>query len=164
MVHRFYREFKGAADFIGFYSLPKASVLVLDLDLARTMLVTDFEVFNSRAFYVNERDDPISAHLISMSGPKWRKLRTKLSPTFTSGKLKGMFPIMVQISENFAKSVEGIVRENPGGFNGFTTDVIGNCAFGIECNSLEDPNNKFRTMGDKIFNGPLGGRWPRCSS
>lgn len=37
----------------------------------------------------------------------------------------------------------------------FTTDIIGSCAFGIDCNSLKNPNSEFRNFGKKIFDSTL---------
>lgn len=37
----------------------------------------------------------------------------------------------------------------------YTTDGIGSCAFGLDCNTLKNPDSDFRKYGDKIFQ-PLG--------
>ncbi|KAK9696320.1 Cytochrome P450 [Popillia japonica] len=37
----------------------------------------------------------------------------------------------------------------------FTTNVIGSCAFGLECNCFENPNNEFRVHTRKFFDGSI---------
>lgn len=46
------------------------------------------------------------------TGQRWKELRLKLIPTFTSGKLKGMFPLMLESSEIFEKHLEQVVAAN----------------------------------------------------
>ncbi|CAD7079519.1 unnamed protein product [Hermetia illucens] len=131
-------------------------VVATDLDFVKDVLVRDFNSFHGRGFYSNEKDDPISAHLFSLDGPKWRSLRMKLTPTFTSGKMKYMFPSIVEVSERFNQTLGEILNEDSDldvkeMLTRFTTDVIGTCAFGLECNSLKDPNSDFRKYGRMVF-------------
>jgi len=78
--------------FVGIYLTLRPALLVRDAQLAHDMLVKDFASFHDRGVYVDEIHDPLSANLFSMEGTGWRTTRTKLTPSFTSGKLKGMFP------------------------------------------------------------------------
>ncbi|XP_037949037.1 cytochrome P450 6a2-like [Teleopsis dalmanni] len=147
-----YKKFKGVAPFVGIFFFQRPTAYILDRQLAKNILIKDFPVFADRGGFYNERDDPLSAHLFALDGVKWKQLRQKLSPTFTSGKMKFMFPTVVKVAEQFVHVLNDLLKEG-NNFDvkelsaRFTTDVIGTCAFGIECNSLKDPNAEFRTMG-----------------
>lgn len=105
--------------------------------------------------------DPLSAHLFNVDNPKWRILRTKLTPTFTSGKMKMMFGTVCDVG---AKLIKTLGEASELAVNNeieikdiaarFTTDVIGSCAFGLDTSSLEDPQSLFRKHGKKIFDHP----------
>ena len=161
----FYQKYKGKASFGGFFLSSRKAVILLDLDLIKRVLITDFQDFAARGNYYNEKHDPLSAHLFNLDGPKWKSMRAKLTPTFTSGKMKFMFPCVVEVGERFVNVLkEKIANENQQGWEFrellacFTTDVIGSCAFGLECNSLKDPHTQFREMGKKAFSKRRHGR------
>ncbi|XP_054738973.1 probable cytochrome P450 6a21 [Anastrepha obliqua] len=151
-----YNKFKGTGPFCGFYWFHRPTVFVLDTSLAKAILIKDFNKFTDRGFYTNPDDDPLSGHLFSLDGHKWRAMRNKLSPTFTSGKMKQMFPTVTRAATELVNVVSEVLKDGSTlevrDFLGrYTTDVIGSCAFGIDCNSLKNPNEPFRQMGKRVF-------------
>lgn len=75
--------------FIGVYSLLQPVMVIRDPELIRTILIKDFASFPYRGWYVNEDVDPMAHNMLVQNGDSWRNSRSKLSPTFTSGRLKG---------------------------------------------------------------------------
>ena len=81
------------------------------LDLIKDVLIKDFSTFNNRGLNVSERTDPLATNLFNVEARRWRPLRTKLSPVFTSGKLREMFPLILECAENLEQCLEKIVEK-----------------------------------------------------
>lgn len=156
MWQGYYRKFKGSGPFAGFYWFFKPAAFVLDPWLIKQILIKDFDKFADRGMFINEVDDPLSAHLFSMHGQKWKVLRNKLTPTFTSGKMKFMFPTVVAVAQELVAVVNDDLQQankiEIRSLSGrYTADVIASCAFGIDCNCLRDPEQKFYIMSKRAL-------------
>ncbi|XP_012527388.1 cytochrome P450 6k1 isoform X2 [Monomorium pharaonis] len=141
---------------IGMYILFKPNLLITDLELIRTVLTKEFKSFHDRGMFCNEIVDPLSGNLFFMSGKRWKNMRVKMTPTFTSGKIKQMFSILKECGEELAKHLESKAQikepiEVKETFARYTTDVIMSTAFGIKSNCMEEPNNEYRVQGNKVF-------------
>lgn len=142
--------------YFGTYAFYKPSLVIAEPDLIRHVLTREFNHFHDRGLYCNEKVDPLSGHLFFLGGSKWRNLRAKLTPTFTSGKMKQMFSTVVEAGEKLADYLKPIaekrqVVEVKDLFARYGTDVIMSTAFGVDSNSLENPNSEIRFWGQKIF-------------
>jgi cytochrome P450 family 6 len=141
----------------GFYLSYRRALIINDPELIQDVLIRDFNSFHDRGLPTSEDADPISAHLFTLSGKKWRDLRVKLTPTLTSGKLKTMYPTI----QNCAKVLEDYVDKNFK--NGvdvfefrdlsarFTINIISSVIFGVENDCINDQENIFRKMGYNVF-------------
>ncbi|XP_017125415.1 probable cytochrome P450 6a20 [Drosophila elegans] len=152
---RTYDNYKNKTDgpFVGFYMYFKKMAIVTDIDFAKTVLIRDFDKFHDRGVFHNERDDPLTANLVNIEGQKWKTLRQKLTPTFTSGKMKTMFPTILEVGDDLIRVIDQKASASKDSLEitdvlaRFTADVIGTCAFGLDCHSLSDPKAEFVQMG-----------------
>ncbi|KAF2894087.1 hypothetical protein ILUMI_12097 [Ignelater luminosus] len=141
---------------VGLISFNTPIYMPIDPQYVKYIMSKDSDHFMDRGIYYNEKDDPLSAHLFSIEGVKWRNLRMKLTPTFTSGKMKTMFQTVFECGKQLEDYMENIsMKEEPVDIKNilgcFTTDVIASCAFGIECNSFKDTNSEFTKYLKKNF-------------
>jgi cytochrome P450 family 6 len=150
-----YKLFAGNA-FGGVYMVQRPHLVIRDPDIIKNIVVKDFDHFHDRGFDFDEKIDPLSGNLFMLTGLKWKELRTKLSPTFTSGKMKMMFPTLVDCGvelqeylQNFADKDDMLEMRDV--LAKFSTDVIASCAFGIQCNCLKNPDAEFRQWGKRAL-------------
>ncbi|GJQ68333.1 Cyp6a9 [Trypoxylus dichotomus] len=140
----------------GIYFFTEPVFVPVDIDLIKSILAKDFAHFLGRGFTFNEKHDPLSANLFNTEGERWKTMRVKLTPTFTSGKMKYMFQTLLNCGNPMIEHINSLSEKgDPLDIKEvlacYTTDIIGSCAFGIECNSFKDPHAEFRTYGRKMF-------------
>ena len=156
-IKEMYDKGKGLP-YVGVYIFDKPALVVRDPELIKQVLVKDFQVFTDKYASVDVKDRIGFANVFLMKNPGWKVLRAKLTPFFTSGKLKKMQELMLIVADDLDKHLEtrnldgaGKVVEMKDLCANFTTDLIVSTAFGVRVNSLNNPNAEFRQQGRKIF-------------
>ena len=142
--------------FIGYFVGSSPTLLVIDPDLIKTVLIRDFYVFHGRGLAMNENIEPLAAHLFNLDGPRWKDLRHKLTPVFSTGKLKKMFYLIDECGNSLQQSLKKQVKKNntinvSEAVSRYGIDVVGSCVFGIKTKALGQEDNMFRQIGCKIF-------------
>lgn len=139
----------------GFYEGPQPLLAIMDPEIIKMVLVKEcYSVFTNRRCF-----GPMGfmKKAITMSeDEEWKRLRTILSPTFTSGKLKEMFPLMREYGDTLLKNLR---REEAKGepinmkdiFGAYSMDVITGTSFGVNVDSLNNPQDPFVQKAKKIL-------------
>ncbi|CAH2063905.1 unnamed protein product, partial [Iphiclides podalirius] len=142
---------------VGFYRASFPELVIRDPEIAKRILITDFGSFYPRGINTHKTAiEPLLKNLFFADGDLWRLLRQRMTPAFTSGKLRAMFPLIVERAERLQNkainaSESGRVLDARDIMARYTTDFIGACGFGLDADSLSDENSAFRKLGAEIF-------------
>lgn len=153
----FVRLYRASSDpFSGFYGFLRHILLLRDPMLIHTILIKDFSYFTDRADEINEDYDPLTGNIVNLPGEKWRQVRGKFTPTFTSGKLKAMFSTLLNCGSSLEKYLEKLAEKSEvvdvidvTARHG--TNFIASVFFGIDVDTVNNPDNDFRKYGSRIF-------------
>ncbi|XP_044754251.1 cytochrome P450 6k1-like [Coccinella septempunctata] len=155
-IREIYDSYDETVPYFGMYIFHKPFLVIRDKELSKKILIKDFNVFQNRPLYHNVKIDPMAANaMFIMRGEEWKTLRNKLSPIYTSGKMKKMMPLITGIAKQMEIYVDTLtdgqeidVRDLA---NRYSLDVICLCAFGINSNSLIQKDNEIKKIANKMF-------------
>uniref|UniRef100_A0A1Y1N4A8 Cytochrome P450 n=1 Tax=Photinus pyralis TaxID=7054 RepID=A0A1Y1N4A8_PHOPY len=138
--------------YVGLYQFRQPILLIRDPELVKQITIKDFDTFPEHVSVFTMGLEPLLAkNLFNLTGSDWHEVRSTLSPSFTSRKMKVFFTLMAECSDQFInyfkESGDGVQVEVMDAFTRYTNDVIATCAFGITCNSLKNRDNEFYLMG-----------------
>ncbi|NXX22534.1 CP3AO protein, partial [Podargus strigoides] len=128
---------------------------VLDPILIKNILVKEcYTIFTNRRYI--GLNGILDSALNMAEDEKWKRIRTVLSPTFTSGKLKEMFPIINHYGEKLVKNIEKKVANDEfvtmkDIFGAYSMDVVASTSFSVNIDSISNPSDPFVTNIKKFL-------------
>ena len=86
--------------YLGFYIFDKPFLLLRDPEIIKSVMIKDFNTFFDRYASSDPNDRMGYANLFRIKNPAWKIVRTKLTPFFTSGRMKKMFGLMLECGKH----------------------------------------------------------------
>lgn len=142
---------------VGFFRSTRPELVLRDPALVKRVLLTDFSYFHARGLNPHKQAvEPLLRNLFFADGDLWRLLRQRMTGAFTSGKLRAMFPLVVERAERLQArtllaAAAGRAVDARDLMARYTTDFIGAVGFGLDGDALSDEDSAFRRLGFTIF-------------
>jgi len=156
-ISKIYFQFSDAKYYV-FYDLVKPVYVLRDPELIISVTIKNFDYFCNHRNFVNEDLEPISGKtLFGLRDDQWRETRRHLTPAFTTNKIKMMYEFIQQCADNLTNFIVTDAGENGKTYdiknimNRYTNDVVASCAFGINVDSFNNPDNEFYLIGRKAI-------------
>ncbi|XP_074030046.1 cytochrome P450 6k1 [Leptinotarsa decemlineata] len=139
--------------YLGFFAFDEPYLMVRCPKLIQRVLIKDFSYFSDRSVATPPHDEIMASFTFLQKNPAWKRTRNKLTPVFSSGKIKRMFTFVNSVGENLVD----YLQKNLGDIEAkevaskYSTDVIAKCCFGIESKCFDDEDTEFRKFGRNMF-------------
>lgn len=160
-----YRRFPNERFFGMFELFGKPTYVIRDPELIKLITIKDFDHFVNHRTDISPDCDPLMGRSMFVSRDEhWRTLRTMISPAFTGSKMRLMLSLVGECAQRFVGQLETQLAGQPCVMDvldvarRFSSDTIASSAFGLDVNSMSNPDNEFFRMGINVsdFSGLQG--------
>ncbi|XP_033908411.1 cytochrome P450 3A27-like [Acipenser ruthenus] len=139
----------------GIYDGRLPILAVMDTAMIKTILVKE-----CYSLFTNRRNLGLNGELYDalsiVEDEAWKRIRSVLSPSFTSGRLKEIFPIVKQYADTLLRNVqkkadakETVQMKEM--FGAYSMDVVTSTSFSVNIDSLNNPKDPFVTNIKKMM-------------
>ncbi|GFN81656.1 cytochrome p450 [Plakobranchus ocellatus] len=149
-----YERYRGNKVY-GIFDGAQPMLVLRDLDMIKDVCVKHFSSFvNRRSFALQ----PPADHMLNMlKDDHWKNVRSVVSPTFSSGRVRRMYPHVAFSTTNLVKRLKesaesGEMVELKDTISRFSMDVIAGAGFGVQINSHENTENNLANAIKDMMN------------
>ncbi|XP_076416762.1 cytochrome P450 3A13-like isoform X6 [Peromyscus maniculatus bairdii] len=130
-------------------------LVITEPDMIKNVLVKEFySIFTNRHLF-----GPLGfmkKGITTSENEEWKRIRSLLTPVFSSGKLKEMFHIIQEYGDALVKNMSREVEKGKNVtmkdfFGAYIMDVITGTLFGVKVDSLNNPQDPFVKNTRKLF-------------
>ncbi|XP_028840931.1 cytochrome P450 3A27-like isoform X2 [Denticeps clupeoides] len=129
-------------------------LMVADPVMIKTIMVKEFY-----SAFTNRREmkmaGPMADMITAVEDEKWKRIRNGLTPIFTSGRIKEVFPIADQYAGRFVENLKKRDLKEPVQikdiFGPFNMDVLTSTSFSVETDSINNPDDAFVSHMKKLM-------------
>lgn len=139
--------------YFGIYVMDEPYLVLKSPEIIKQVLVKDFSYFSDRTIATPKHSDLFSNFMFMQKSPDWKSTRVKLTPTFSSGKLKHLLPTINTVVENLRQYLDrnqGILDAKTV-CSKFTIDAVSKIFFEINAHCLDNENSKLEKIGRDMF-------------
>lgn len=150
-------DVKKYGNMYGSYNGPRPTLIVNDIEIAKTVLIKEFSNFFGRSFEFQTGDPLWDYGLTHRPYTQWKALRSIVGYSFTSSKMRGMVPRFERVAMRIVDKLKAIA-DSPNNeidlkkyARGYSMDSMVATSFGIDMDSIENPDNEILLNASNLF-------------
>ncbi|CAG2108560.1 unnamed protein product, partial [Medioppia subpectinata] len=141
----------------GFYEWGAPILTVSDPELIKQILVKDFYKFRNRRPVPGKGTGVFSKTMLTARDDHWKRIRAIASPTFSSYKLKRLYPLIDECCRDFLAALDRDVSTGQTEVDlkrvmgAYSMDVIASTAFATKTHPYFDASNPFVMKANRVM-------------